>query len=117
MGRSSRVKGAVGEREVRDLLREAGFAARRDGRLDEDLVHDIDGWHLEVKRRETYRIDEWLEQTERDAGGRKPLLIFRKSRQPWRAVIRLEDLLPLLRDTNHQRMDIGLHQEPGAPPV
>lgn len=101
----------MGERELRDILRAAGFEARRDGRLDDDLVHNIDGWHIECKRRETYRLDEWLEQTEEDANGRKPLLIFRKSRQPWRAVIRLSDLLPLLRDTNHQGESIAVLQE------
>ncbi len=81
---------------MRDILRAHGREARRDGRLDDDLNHDIDGYHLEVKRRERYEIDSWLEQAERDAGEREPIVVFRKSKEPWRAIIRLDALLGLL---------------------
>jgi len=95
---NSRKKGARGEREVRDVLRSHGITARRDGRLDDDLDHGLDGYHLEVKRRERYDLDSWLEQAERDAQDRVPVVVFRKSNQPWRAVIDFEYLLELIRD-------------------
>lgn len=95
-GKMSRRKGAVGEREVRDILRAHGFDAYRDGRLDEDVAHDAFGYHFEVKRRETYSLDSWIKQCEDDAGVREPVVVFRKSNQPWRAVISFERLSALL---------------------
>jgi len=92
----SRRKGAGGEREVRDVLRSHNIEARRDGRLDEDLDHGLVGYHLEVKRRERYEIDSWLAQAERDAGDRIPVVVFRKSREPWRVILRLDDWLESL---------------------
>lgn len=96
-GLTSRRKGAGGEREVRDILRRFGFRAQRDGRLAADLDHDIEGWHLEVKRRETASIWAWLEQAARDAFGRVPVVVFRRSRSPWYAVMPLEEALRLKR--------------------
>ena len=99
MGRASRQKGARGEREVRDILRKYGVEARRDGRLDDDLVHGLEGYHLEVKRREAYELGAWIEQAEEDAKERIPVVVFRKSNQPWRAVIDFATLVRLI--TNH----------------
>ena len=112
MGLPSRRKGASGEREVRDILRRFGIEARRDGRLDDDLVHGLDGFHIEVKRREQYDLGPWLEQAEEDAKGREPIVVFRKSKQPWRAVIRLEALLQIL--TNHEEETDAEEAVPGA---
>ena len=96
MGRRSRQKGARGEREVRDVLRAHGFEARRDGRLDDDLDHNLDGWHLEVKRREQYQLDSWWKQAVDDAGDRRPVVVFRKSNDEWKVVLRLTDFLATL---------------------
>lgn len=96
MSRASRDKGKRGEREVRDLLREHGFEARRDGRLDDDLAHDVLGYHFEVKRRETLALPEWTRQAEADAGDREAVVVYRRSREPWRASIRFERLVELL---------------------
>ena len=90
---NSRRKGADGEREVRDILIDHGFEARRDGRLDDDLDHNLEGFHLEVKRRERYEIDSWISQAEGDCNGRIPVVVFRKSREPWRVILRLDDFL------------------------
>lgn len=95
-GRGSRRKGAVGEREVRDIFRAHGFACERDGRYEADLQHDIDGHHFEVKRRERIEIDKWWEQATEDAGERHPVVVFRRSKQEWRVVVTLERLLELL---------------------
>lgn len=91
----SRAKGAGGEREFRDVLRSHGYEARRDGRLDDDLDHDVPGTHFEVKRRERYELDEWIAQAERDARGRVPIVAFRKSRQPWRLIVPADHYLAL----------------------
>lgn len=102
----SRQKGARGEREVRDILRAHGYDARRDGRLDTDVVHDMDGFHLEVKRREKYELDQWLEQAERDASEDEvPVVVFRKSKQPWRAVIDFDVLVRLITNQNGRESD------------
>ena len=105
----SRNKGANAEREVRDILREHGFDAHRDGQIwldddpNEDLVHNIPGVHIEVKRRETLAIPAWLRQTEDDARGRVPWLVFRQSRQPWRVIVPLRFLLNMTRAVLHMR--------------
>lgn len=104
MGRASRQKGARGEREVRDILLAAGVGARRDGRLDDDLVHGLDGFHLEVKRRESYAVGEWIAQAEMDARGRIPVVVFRKSNQPWRAILDFSTLVQLI--LNQKESDV-----------
>jgi Holliday junction resolvase len=93
----SRDKGARGEREVAAILREHGFDAIRDGRLESDVKHAIPGVHIEVKRTERLRLREACEQAERDAPpGAIPIVVHRGNREPWRATMRLEDLLALL---------------------
>lgn len=99
MGRASRTKGAVGERELARTIRAHGFACERTGRngiTSEDVTHDIPGVHLEAKRRETLAIPAWIRQAETDApAGRVPVVAFRQSRQPWRVVVSLEEFLRL----------------------
>jgi len=102
MGKPSRDKGARGEREVAEILRDHGFDAKRDGRLDEDISHDIRGVHLEVKRAETLKIMEWIRQANSYVGRssrhrREPIVVFRQNNQPWRAVVSFEFLVGLLR--------------------
>lgn len=97
MARAQREKGKRGEREARDVLRAHGFAADRDGRLDDDLRHDVDGYHFEVKRRETLALPAWMRQAIDDAGNfRKPVVLYRRSREPWYAVLEFEVLARLL---------------------
>jgi hypothetical protein len=105
-GRRSRNKGANGERELARILRERGFQARRGARNGvagrdggEDVSHSIPGVWLEVKRAERLAIPQWLAQAEADCPADcLPVLAFRRSREPWRAVIRLDHLLDLLGD-------------------
>jgi hypothetical protein len=96
VSRASRRKGAAGELEVAKLLAAHGFDCRRDGRLDTDLVHDCAGWHFEVKRAESLRLPEWTRQAETDANGRVPVVVYRSSREPWRAVLPFDALCVLL---------------------
>lgn len=97
-GLSSRRKGAGGEREVRDVLRKHGFRCDRGQPPYGDLVHDVPGVHLEVKRCETWSLRAWLRQAEADArDGEVPWVVFRGSREPWRVVMPLEEALRLKR--------------------
>ena len=95
-----RVKGSTAEREVVEILKAAGYDVRRcphSGAL-EWMKGDVVGapWHVEVKRCEAVRIGEWCVQAERQADGRPALVIYRRSREPWRVVLRLEDFLRLM---------------------
>src|SRR5262245_15081311 len=90
MSRAEREKGKRGEREVARLLLLHGHRARRDGRLDADLEHDLDGVHIEVKRTERPRLAEWCAIAARDATiySRSTWAIaWRCNRQDWVAVI------------------------------
>ncbi len=95
---NSRRKGARGERELAGLITAAGFAARRDGRLDSDLDHTIPDVHLEVKRSERPRLLEWCEQAERDAGRqgvRTWAVAWRCNRRAWTVTLPLDEYLRL----------------------
>ena len=95
MGRFSRNKGKVGERELaHELTRVLGVSARRGvqfrGSPDSpDVIADIPGVHIECKRTERFRLYEALEQAVEDAGANVPVVLHRQNRQPWVAVIRL----------------------------
>lgn len=112
-GRTSRTKGAVAEREFAEVLRKHGFKGERtgrNGRTSEDVTHDVPGVHLEVKRRETLAIPQWLRQAQEDCGDLQPVVAFRQSRQPWRVVVLAEDWLALKRierDCSHNVDSIG----------
>lgn len=104
MGRSQRVKGATAEREVAKIFRENGFDSQRTAPLQPNKAHQaadingVPGYHLEIKRQETIKIGEWTAQAEDEAPkGITPIVIYRKSHQPWRVVIKLEDFITLLK--------------------
>lgn len=110
MGKRSRTKGASAEREAAAFLTEHGFPARRGrqysggpGTPDISAAGQVTksplpGWHCEVKRVERFQLYPALEQATEDADeGERPLVIHRKNRQEWVAVLRLEDFLWLLR--------------------
>lgn len=82
------------------MIAAAGFAGSRMGRNGysaEDVDHDIPGIHIEVKRAERVTLPAWLEQAERDAApGHTPVVVYRQSRQSWRAVVPFEWLLKVL---------------------
>ena len=98
MGAMSRRKGQRGEREaaaeIRRLFRtEASRGRQYHGRDDApDIVTAIEGVHFEVKRVESLRVYHALEQAAEDAGDRIPVVLHRKSRKPWVAMVHLDDL-------------------------
>ena len=106
MGSLSRNKGKRGELEAAELLRRHGFTARRGrqfqgGDGSPDVVHDIPGVHVEVKRAENLSLYGALAQAIADAGeGRMPLILHRRNSKPWVAVMLADDLLGILGRTH-----------------
>ena len=100
-GKSSQRKGADGERELAELLREHGYDIRRGGSLSFGEVPDLmglPGIHIEVKRVERLNVVEAMDQAIRDADrfhDGAPTLFHRRNRQPWLVTMRLEDWLKL----------------------
>jgi len=97
----SKNKGASFEREVAQILREAGFDARRGcqfsgGAESPDVVSNFP-FHIEAKRVEKLNLDKALEQSKKDAGKNKFCVIHRKSRQVPMITCPLEFILPYLK--------------------
>lgn len=98
MAKTSRNKGATGEREVAALLRDRlGLDLKRRLAQYQAGGHDLDGWDgvcVEVKRHKKATqgdIATWWQQTLEQAQGEIPLLAYRADQQKWRFVIRPGD--------------------------
>lgn len=98
MSKSQRDKGLLGEREVRHLFEGADLPIRGlDGSGDNFVLAKGFLLHIETKRRETLKMDDWSRQAEREAApGTTPIVCYRRSREPWRVSLKLEDLLRIL---------------------
>lgn len=103
IGRSSRRKGKVGEREIVNALKAAGFeAAHRSAQYcgntgDAPDVEGLPGIHIEVKRVERLNLRKAYEQAVNDSkkSGDIPAVFHRQSHQPWMVTLSLEDFLKL----------------------
>lgn len=102
MGRMSRNKGKVGERELAAKLTELfGEQCRRSAQYcgkagDADVV-GIPGVHVECKRTETLALWKALEQATQDAvDGSTPIVCHRPNKRPWIVVAYLDDLPKLV---------------------
>lgn len=93
---NSRAKGVKGELEVSALLRSYQFEARRGQQFSglgnsPDVVHSIEGYHIEVKYMATYKlhavsgkeVSDWTQQAFRDAKGKIPVIFHRGARGEW----------------------------------
>ncbi len=103
MGKMSRTKGGVGEREVVALAKKAGFpdAERtsngRHQRTRGDIA-GVPGVSLEVKRVERLQLRASWAQCEEAAGGLLlPVLAHRWNGGQWLAITPLDELLALVR--------------------
>ena len=93
-----------GELQFVHLLQSHGLDARRGqqyagGNDSPDVICDsLPTVHWEVKVREAHRPWEWVTQAVTDAGqGQLPIVAMKKNRAPWLAVMRMDDLIELLR--------------------
>jgi Holliday junction resolvase len=92
-GRMSRDKGAAAERELCRLLSgELGVTVRRNvdqARSGGADCLELPGFAIEAKRREVLSRPAWWRQavTQGLIAGAEPLVFYRQSRKPWRALI------------------------------
>lgn len=100
---NSRAKGCRGEREACELLRSHGIEARRGQQFkgspdSPDVVSGLVGYHLEVKRVESFNAYKALEQAAADKGaGERALVLHKKNGKPWLVVMLADDVLPILK--------------------
>lgn len=103
MSKMSKEKGKVGEREVAALLKSHGFEARRGqqfagGGGSPDVVHNIPGVHIEVKRTEKFDLYAALEQANTDRrDGERPVVFHRKNKRNWIVALNAVDFLAIMK--------------------
>ena len=100
MGKMSRNKGKTGEREVAELLRRAGYPARRGvqyaGGPDSPDVVGLEFCHIEVKRTERLALYPAVEQCMRDSKpGDLATIWHRANGRPWVVIMPASDFLSL----------------------
>ena len=99
---NSRQKGKRGELAACELLRRFGFRAKRGqqhagGAESPDVVHNIDGWHIEVKWVQALNVRQAMAQAARDAGQDKtPCVLHKRNGEGWLVTIPAEAFLALV---------------------
>lgn len=103
MSINSREKGARGEREFAEFMRDYGIAARRGqqfsgGADSPDVVHELDGYHIEVKRVERGNPYDWFEQAVHDTQHslKVPVVAHRRNNKPWLVILSAEAFMEIL---------------------
>ena len=101
MSKSQRDKGKRGEREVAAILKDHGYSAKRGvqyhGGPDSPDVVGLPGVHIEVKRVERLDLRAAYEQSKDEcADGDVPVVVHRRSREPWMVTLSFEDFLGLI---------------------
>jgi hypothetical protein len=104
---NSRAKGAAGERELANYLREQGWQkARRTAQYagnpeggSGDVVCENFPFHIEGKRCQALKPEEWMAQARRDCpAGKIPAVFFRRNgRKEWLVVLTADDVCELAR--------------------
>lgn len=104
MSKSQRTKGAGFEREVCALLSDQlGTVVKRNlaqtrGGATEGSDITIGKFSIECKRRARISFYEWLDQAQRDAGDKIPVVVARADGRRAVAILDLEVLIPMMRD-------------------
>ena len=104
---NSRAKGAAGERELANYLREQGwqkarrtqqFAGNPEGGSG-DVVCENFPFHIEGKRCQALKPEEWIEQAKRDCPeGKIPAVFFRRNgRKEWLVILTADSVCELAR--------------------
>ena len=96
---NSKKKGAKGERDLANKLKDYGYNCRRgqqyNGLEGEDVV-GLDYIHIECKRVEKLNLDEALEQAKRDSQEKQlPAVFHRKNNKKWKVTMELDDWIKL----------------------
>lgn len=98
---NSKQKGKRNELQVVNILKEHGIDSRRTaqycGNTGDAADVTWEGFHVEVKHRETTAIWEWLRQAKSDTKNDDiPIVVFRKNREKWHVCLEFETFLELL---------------------
>lgn len=94
----SRRKGRDGERELERLIEARGIDTDRSlgGRTQPHGDISIPGFAIECRRRERIDICKWSKEHEAKVPGHlTPAVAFRKSGEPWRVALTLDDFLDM----------------------
>lgn len=100
-GRGSQRKGAGGERELCELLQQAGYPVERGGSMTFGSIADIVGLprvHIECKRVERLNLHDAMNQAIQDSARLRdgwPCVFHRRNRSGWLVTMRLNDWLIL----------------------
>lgn len=111
MAINSRQKGARGERELANILKnEYGFDCRRGQQYcgangDADVV-GLPGVHIECKRVEKLNIDDALDQATRDKKDNEiPIVFHRKDHKKWKVTLSLDDFMHFYKLWHYVNLD------------
>ena len=113
---NSKRKGSDGERSFRDLLRSAGFTARRgqqfSGSPDSpDVICPELPMHFEVKFGATHSVNAAFRQADREAASTNiPVVASKRNYGEWMVYLRAQDFLDIVRrsDIIRERKEDGL---------
>lgn len=111
---NSKQKGARGERELSNKLKEYGYNTRRGQQYcgangDADVV-GLPGIHIECKRVEKLNLYNAMEQAQNDARqGETPVVMHRKNGSEWLVTSRLDDWMKLYE--KHNCSDCNIYDE------
>ncbi len=112
-GLRSRNKGKAGEREAAAELTKLGIEAKRCGQqgdggseTDPDVRSALPHCHIEVKRCEALSLYPAIEQATKDGGGKAPVVLHRRNRKEWVAIVPLDRLPEVAADVY-----LTLHQD------
>jgi hypothetical protein len=99
---NSKRKGAAGERELSNKLKEYGYDCRRGQQYcgsngDADVV-GLNGIHIECKRVEKLNLYDAISQAKSDSKDDLPTVFHRKDRHEWLVTMTLEDWIKLYKE-------------------
>jgi Holliday junction resolvase len=107
---NSRNKGAVGERQLANKLKEYGYECRRSQQYagingDADVV-GLPAIHIECKRVERLNIYDAMDQSKRDKRQDEiPVVMHRKNRRGWLVTMELDDWMKLYKAWEAEQWD------------
>lgn len=114
MGKKSKEKGKLGEREVANLFKKEGFEAKRGvqyqgGTDSPDVKVDTNiPLHIEVKRCETFRLEAAIKQAKDDAEYYQlPIVFHRKNGTKWAVVMESDCFFELLKLAEQEQIRRG----------
>ncbi len=105
-GKKSQAKGRAAELELARILQDYGYDVQPGQALNYGKEPDLSGLpgiHIECKRAEQLRLQEWMEQARHDAakfGDGLPAVFHRRNRQPWLVTMPLDAFMQLYGQSN-----------------